>query len=156
MRRILTAVLACVVLALGIREARAQESAHATPVVVPKGAEEVWQLEVKRRALLIAGDIDGLEALCADGLTYSHTNGMVDTRKSYFKALRSGVRYVRMDLENVNIAPYDSTVVITGLAHVAVKSPNGAQGFRARFTGVWAKQNGQWRFAAWQTTRMPD
>jgi hypothetical protein len=80
----------------------------------------------------------------------------VDTKTSYFKSLRSGVRYVQMDLSEVKIAPYDSTVVITGVAQIAVKSPNGGQAFRARFTDVWAKQKDQWRFVAWQTSRMPD
>jgi len=152
MRRILVAALACGVLAVGTGRARAQEGA----VVVPKGAEEVWKLEVKRRTALIAGDLDTLEALCADELTYTHTTGMVDTKKSYMKALRSGVRYEKMDFLEVTITPYDSTVVFVGLAEIATKSPRGPIGFRARFTGVWAKQQGQWRFTAWQTTRMPD
>jgi hypothetical protein len=41
-----------------------------------------------------------------------------------------------MDLLDVNIARYDSTVVMVGVAQIAVKSPGGPIRFRARFTGV--------------------
>ena len=156
MRRILVAALAFGVLAVGLRGAPAQESALQTQVVVPKGAEEVWQLEGKRRAALIAGDLDTLESLCADELTYTHTNGTIDTKKTYMKSLRSGVRYEAMDFLEVSLARYDSTVVMVGLARIAVKSSSGPIRFRARFTGVWARQDERWRFVAWQTTRVPD
>ncbi len=155
MRRILVATVACV-LAVGMRGTRAQESVLQTKVAVPKGAEEVWQLEGQRRTALLAGDLTTLEGLCTDDMTYSHTNGKVDTKKTYFAALRSGVRYERMDFSDVSIARYDSTVVITGVAQIAVKSPSGPIRFRARFTDVWAKQQERWRFAAWHTTLMPD
>lgn len=156
MRRILVAALVCGFLAEGIRGARAQESALQTLVVVPTGAEEVWQLEGKRRTALIAGDLKTLETLCADELTYTHTNGTVDTKKTYLEALRSGVRYETMDFLDVSIARYDSTVVIVGVAQIAVKTPSGPIRFRARFTDVWARQDERWRFVAWQTTRLPD
>lgn len=156
MRRHLAAALAFSVLTMGIGGVQAQKPASHPLVVVPKGAEEVWQLEAKRRALLLAGDLDALSELCSDEMTYSHTNGMVDNKTSYFKSLRSGARYVQMDLSDVNIARYDTTVVITGLAQIAVESRNGRIAFRARFTDVWAKQQDRWRFVAWQTTRMPD
>jgi hypothetical protein len=154
--RILVAALAGGVLLVGTGRIHAQESGVHATVVVPKGAEEAWQLEGKRRAALIAGDLDTLEALCSDELTYTHTTGMVDTKQSYMKALRSGVRYEAMDFLEVSLAPYDNTVVMVGLAQIAVKSPRGPIRFKARFTGVWAKQQGQWRFAAWQTTLVPD
>lgn len=156
MRRYLAAALVFGVFTGGIGGVRAQGPGSHPAVVVPKGAEEVWQLEAKRRALLLAGDLDALSELCSDEMTYSHTNGLVDNKTSYFKMLRSGARYVQMDLSDVKIARYDSTVVITGVAQVAVNSPNGRTGFRARFTDVWAKQQDRWRFVAWQTTRMPD
>lgn len=156
MRRILLATLACGVLAAGLGRALAQEPGLQAVVVVPKGAEEVWQLEGKRRAALVAGDLKTLEALFSDEMTYTHTTGQVDTKKSYLESLRSGVRYEAMDLSDVNIARYDSTVVMVGVAQVAVKSPRGPIRFRARFTGVWVRQHEQWRFAAWQTTRLPD
>ena len=156
MRRMLLATLACGVLAVGLGRALAQEPGLQAVVVVPKGAEEVWQLEGKRRAALVAGDLKTLEALFSDEMTYTHTTGQVDTKKSYLESLRSGVRYEAMDLSDVNITRYDSTVVMVGVAQVAVKSPRGPIRFRARFTGVWARQHEQWRFAAWQTTRLPD
>jgi hypothetical protein len=156
MRRILVAALACGILAVGIPVVRAQESARRTQVSVPKGAEEVWRLEGERRKALLAGDLKTLESFCADEMTYSHTNGKVDTKKTYFESLRSGVRYETMDFSDVNIAVYDSTVIITGLAKIAVKSPSGPTGFQARFTDVWVKQREHWRFAAWHTTRLPE
>jgi hypothetical protein len=156
MHRIVGAALTCAILALGDGAARAQESRREAAAVVPKGAEEVWQLEAKRRAAQIAGDLKTLEALASDELTYAHTNGMVDTKKSYLKALGSGVNYETIDVSDVSIAAYDSSVVMVGLVQIAVKSKSGPIGFRARFTSVWAKQQDRWRWVAWHTTRMPD
>jgi hypothetical protein len=156
MRHLVAAALACGLLTAGPGAVRAQGPALQAKVVVPQGAEEVWELEGKRRAAQIAGDIKTLDALCADEMTYSHTNGMVDTKKSYLKALQSGVKYEKVDFLDVTIARYDNTVVMNGLVQVAVKSPNGPIAFRARFTDVWARQHDRWRFVAWHTTRMPD
>lgn len=155
-RHSLMSALACAVLVLGSAAAQAQGLAVHEKVVVPKGAEEVWELDVKRRAALVAGDLATLDALFADEMTYTHTNGMVDTKKSYLDSLRKGVRYEAMDVSDVAISRYDNTVVIVGKARVAVKSPNGPIGFHARFTGVWAKQQDRWRFVAWQTTRLSE
>lgn len=156
MRRILAAALVCEVLAVGTGVVQAQPPVLQPGVVVPKGAEEVWALEGQRRVALLAGDLKTLEALCADEMTYSHTNGRVDTKKSYFEMLRSGARYETMDLSDVSIARYEGTVVITGLARISVKSPNGPIQFQARFTDVWARQHDRWRFVAWHTTRLPE
>jgi hypothetical protein len=89
-------------------------------------------------------------------MTYSHTNGKVDTKKTYLESLRTGVRYQKHDNYEVNIARNDSTVVITGVAQIAVKSPRGPIAFRARFTDVWARQQDRWRFVAWHTTLIPE
>lgn len=158
MRRTLTAGLTLV--ALGVVEVGiglgAQERDRDSTVIVPEGAEEVWELDSQRRAAVIAGDLETLDNLAADDMTYAHTDGTVDTKESYLEMLRAGVRYETLDLHDVSIAPYDNTVVISGVADIAVKSPNGPIGFRARFTDVWARQDGRWYFVAWHTTRIPD
>ena len=155
MQRTLAAVLTGWLVTAGV-PAWAQPADGLASVVVPPGAEEVWALDAKRRAAVLAGDLDTLEELCADGLTYAHTDGTVDTKTSYLEMLRTGVRYTTMDLHDVSIARYDGTVVIAGVVQIAVDSPRGPIGFRARFTDVWAKQDGRWRFAAWQTSRIPE
>lgn len=160
MRRILVAALAFAlafgVLTVGIGPLRMQGPELHAMVDVPKGAEEVWELEGKRRAAVIAGDLKTLDALCSDEMTYSHTNGKVDTKKTYLKALESGVSYEKLDLSDVSIARYDSAVVIVGVAQIAVKSSSGPIRFRARFTDVWARQQDRWRFVAWHTTLLPE
>jgi hypothetical protein len=155
MKRTLIGALLFGLLATGIGEVQAQAPDTPAIVVVPKGAEEVWELEGKRRAALVAGDLKTFASLCADELTYTHTDGSVDTKESFLEMLSGGVSYETMDLHDVNVTRYDDTVVIVGRVQIVVKSPNGPIGFQARFTGVWAKQQGDWRFAAWQTTRFP-
>jgi hypothetical protein len=155
MRRILIAALASGVLTLGHGGIQAQGPSSHPAVVVPKGAEEVWQLDAKRRAAQIAGDVKTLDALCADEMTYTHTTGDVDTKKTYFAALQAGRKYETLDISDVSIARYDNTVVMVGVAHISVKSSTPIR-FRARFIDVWAKQQDRWRFVAWQTTRLPD
>src|SRR5262245_55168094 len=100
MRRILVGALTVGIFTVGLGGIRAQGPGSHTAVVVPKGAEEVWQLEGQRRAAQLAGDLKTLDALCAEEMTYTHTTGEVDTKKSYLAALGSGRRYERLDLSD--------------------------------------------------------
>jgi ketosteroid isomerase-like protein len=51
--------------------------------------------------------------------------------------------------EDVKVRVYDGAAIITGLAKEVRKRPDGTTSdFQARFTDVWVKQNGKWRFAS--------
>jgi ketosteroid isomerase-like protein len=113
-------------------------------------------LEELRWNALVAGDLDELDRLFADDMTYTHSNGMVDTKQSYLGALRDGVfRYVDIDVEEASAREFGSSVVVTGRATATSESAAGRLVSPLRYTGVWADLDGAWRFVAWHSCPVP-
>lgn len=112
----------------------------------------VRDLEQHRWDALVAGDIDELDRLFADDMTYTHSNGMVDSKRSYLGALRDGVfRYVAIDVSESTCHDFGSTVVVTGAAVATSESAQGRLVSPLRYTAVWSEQAGGWRFVAWHS-----
>lgn len=112
----------------------------------------VAELEQRRWHALVAGDLDELDRLFADGMSYTHSNGMVDTKQSYLGALRDGVfRYVDIDVQEPSSREFGTTVVVTGTAVATSESAGGRLVSPLRYTGVWAEQADGWRFVAWHS-----
>lgn len=116
----------------------------------------VADLEQRRWRALVTGDLEELDRLFADDLTYTHSNGMVDTKESYLEALRDGVyRYVDIDVAEPTSHDFGGAVVVTGAAVVTSESAQGRLVAPLRYTAVWAEQAGTWQFAAWHSCPVP-
>jgi ketosteroid isomerase-like protein len=50
----------------------------------------VLAAEDRRYQAMLDGDLEALDALCADELSYTHSNGVRDTKAEYFGKLREG------------------------------------------------------------------
>lgn len=108
--------------------------------------------ERRRWEALVAGDLEELDRLFADDMTYTHSNGMVDTKQSYLGALRDGVfRYLDIDVAEPATRDFGSTVVVTGTAVATSESAHGRLVSPLRYTGVWSQQDGDWQFVAWHS-----
>jgi ketosteroid isomerase-like protein len=93
-----------------------------------------------------------LDRLVADDLTYTHSNGMVDTKASYLGALRDGVfRYTSVDLEDLQARSVGEAAVVTGRARVTTELKGGELVTSLRYTAVWAPIDGAWQFVAWHS-----
>ncbi len=114
----------------------------------------VLTLDDERYAAMRACDLDRLGALLADGLTYTHSTGVVETKAQYLDALRSGrVKYVRVERRLDHFAAWGSCAVLQG--RLDVEAEVDAQPYRTRalFTSTWVQQAGEWSMAAWASTR---
>ena len=121
----------------------------------PDSAQEVRALEQKRVSALVAGDVKTLESIFSDDLTYTHSSGKLDTKAQFLEGVKSGaLKYEAMNHQDVGARGYGDAVVLTGTSEVKVKSEGQALSFRIRFISVYAKQRGQWRMIAWQSTRI--
>lgn len=116
----------------------------------------VADLEARRWQALVAGDLDELDRLFADDMTYTHSNGMVDSKASYLGALRDGVfRYVDVDVQEPSSRDFGGTVVVTGTAVATSESAGGRLVSPLRYTGVWSQKDGAWQFVAWHSCPVP-
>ena len=121
-----------------------------------KIAQDVREVEKRRIQHMTGNDLTQLERVLSDDLIYTHSSGRVESKEQFLSALRSGeIKYEAMDHEDVEVKVYGDTAVLTGRSEVKLKSKGEDRSFPIRFTLVYAKQEGQWRMVAWQSTRLP-
>lgn len=131
--------------------------AQTAPSSTSKVEREIQQLDSLRVQAMIHADSSTLARVLADDLTYTHTNGRVDTKAQLIASLISDrLTYEAIDYEQSQLRNYGAAAVNTGLVTMQVKAGEQRFRFRARFTSVYVKQGEHWQMAAWQSTRLPD
>ncbi len=110
-----------------------------------------------RVAAMQSGERSKLDAIFSDELRYAHSNGVVDTKKSFIDILSAGkTKYVGYDYEEQNFTfPAPGIALMSGRAHVKADSEGKAMDAVLSFLAVWREEKGQWRFLAWQSCKLP-
>lgn len=112
----------------------------------------------ERVAATMAPDPARLDAIFSDDLSYTHSNGKLDTKKSYMESLlKRTTVYTAYDYKERTFFSATPDIVIEK-AHVLITSgttekqnpPNDLN-----IMAVWRKENGRWRFLAWQSAKLP-
>ena len=108
-------------------------------------------------AATVAADSARLTTIFSDDLRYAHSSGAVDTKSSYVEALATGrTKYVTFAYEERNFTfPAPGIALMSGRAHVKVAKADGTVDMVLAFLGVWREEQGQWRFLAWQSCKLP-
>ena len=110
--------------------------------------QEVLNAQSSRISAMIDADIDKLNELLTDDLTYAHTTGWTETKTGYLETIKSGrINYVSFVPKDVEIRIYDETAVLTGKVDVNL----GRTDFTIRFLEVQRKVDGIWKLTAWQS-----
>ncbi|MEV0181635.1 nuclear transport factor 2 family protein [Streptomyces sp. NPDC050625] len=116
----------------------------------------IRQLEKHRWAALVGSDCAALRELFADRMTYTHSNAMVDTKDSYIRAIEDGtVTYVAVEPSDEEVRVFGHAAVVTGCAVIDARAGGREQRTRARYSAVWAQEDGRWRFVCWHSTPQP-
>lgn len=100
---------------------------------------------------------EALSAIFSDSLHYSHSNGVVDTKTSFTDVLISGkTKYLSMDYEKREFSfPSPGIALMTGSVRIRAATAGSKLDNVLSFLAVWRLENGQWRFLAWQSCRVP-
>ena len=134
-----------------VRSAAAQAT-EATAAADP--VEQIRQVEARRYDAMARNDLAALGDLLADDLTYTHSQGVVNTKAQMLASLESGaLRYRSVTTDDVLIRVYGDAAVVTGAAVLAVTAGGHDVSVPVRFIAVYARQDGRWRLEAWQSTR---
>ena len=117
------------------------------PLAAVKAADKA------RVEAVISGEKDKLNAILSDELHYAHSSGVVDTKASFIEAITSGkLKYTAIDYDEQNFTlPSPTIALMNGRVHVKVGTMDASMSFLA----VWRLENGQWRFLAWQSCKLP-
>lgn len=114
---------------------------------------EITALEDRRWAAQIAGDLDALDVLLADELSYTHSNGMVDTKASYIEAIAGKVfDYQSESRSDVKVEVVGDTAMVTGRVAMTVLAGGRTVELDSRYTVVWIRRDGSWQLLCWQST----
>jgi len=101
--------------------------------------------------------VDQLQAVFSDELRYAHSNGVVDTKASLIQVLTSGTtKYVGYDyVERSFTFPAPDIALMAGQARIQAETAKGKMDSILSFLAVWRLEQGQWRFLAWQSCKLP-
>ena len=100
-------------------------------------------------------DTGFMEKYFADDYTAIHGDGKLTTKAQEIESYKSGaLKYESIDVRERKIRAYVDTAVVIWL--VSSKGTYGGKSFSADFrvTDVWVKQKGNWKFVAFQVTRI--
>jgi ketosteroid isomerase-like protein len=132
-------------------------STGAGAVAAPGETEQaVLAAQDRRIAATIAADLAALEAMMTEDLTYTHSNAATESRAEFLGGLRSGkYRYKSAAFDERRVRLFGDAAAITGTCRIQVVSDGRDVDVKLRFTELYARKNGSWKMALWQSTRVP-
>jgi ketosteroid isomerase-like protein len=104
----------------------------------------------------VAADMTTWATLVTDGFTYVHSNSNFETKQQVIDAFNGGRRYHGWDIREIEERVYDGCAILTGTAALTVGQAAAPNILNIRFTTTVVPEDGGWRLAALQTTRLPD
>jgi ketosteroid isomerase-like protein len=118
--------------------------------------EAVLDAEDRRYQAMIDADLDVLDALCADELSYAHSNGVRDTKAEYFGKLRAGYYvYHRIDHPVERVAVLGDTAIVVGRMTAELDSAGTRKTIDNLALAVWSRTVNGWRLLAYAPTLPP-
>jgi ketosteroid isomerase-like protein len=123
---------------------------------MPDDVQAVLAAEDRRYRAMVDADLETMDRMCADELSYAHASGVRDTKQEYLEKVRSGF----YDCHSID-HPVERVEVVGDTAIVAgrMTADLTVQGTRKTIDNlalaVWAKDGGEWRLLAYAPTPLP-
>ncbi len=123
-----------------------------------KSDDAIAQVKALQKQLLQAilkSDTSFLEKYYAEDYTAIHGDGKLSTKAEEIANFASGVtKYESIEVRESKARAYGDTVIINGRVFVKTTVNGKPYSGEVSNTRVWVKQNGEWKVAAWQATRV--
>ena len=130
-------------------------------VTTTANSQEILALESRRIAAMVAQDMATLDAMLADDLSYTHSNGTTDTKASFMELVRNPGdhgRYLGVAYRQEEAVALGDSAIVRGIAQISLEGTGGKpdRSYPVLFLDVWTRRGGTWRLAAWQATRLKE
>ncbi|OUM02295.1 nuclear transport factor 2 family protein [Variovorax sp. JS1663] len=111
-------------------------------------------LQARRHRAMVEADLEALDALLDDTLSYTHSDATRDSKASYLAKVRGGaMRYAEVSsVEDEVLVCSDDAACVFGRMQLAGELAGAPRRFDNRFLAVWVRRGAQWRLAAFQPT----
>ena len=114
----------------------------------------VFDTENRRFAAQVSKDVAVLEETLAPDMVYVHSTGVVDNKKSYINAIRSGKsNYTAVEPQEQTVRLYGNTAIVNGVCAVKMNNDNRPTEFKLRYTSVYLKNSRQWQLVSYQSLK---
>jgi uncharacterized protein (TIGR02246 family) len=122
----------------------------ASEAAAVEAAERAWG------AAVVKNDFAALEKVMSDELYYSHSSGVVDTKRSYIDNLKSGkARYTQVEYDEIKVAVLSPDIAIAAIrARVTTINDGKPNPMKMALLHVFQKKGGQWQLRAHQSARL--
>lgn len=115
--------------------------------------EDVLAADTGRARAMVEASAPRLrEALHAD-LTYTHSNGVVESRAALIEGLGSGrLDYRKIESLEPTVRIRGASAIVTGPVHVVVAAGGQQHDLRGVYTAVYWYDDGRWQLVAYQSS----
>jgi hypothetical protein len=125
--------------------------------MTPDDPADVLAAEDARYRAMLDADLDTLDRLCADEMSYAHSSGVRDTKEEYFAKVRSGYYvYHRIDHPVERVEVLGDTTIVVGRMTADLSVDGTPKSIDNLSLAVWTRTTGGWRLLAYAPTRLPD
>ncbi|RRA97570.1 nuclear transport factor 2 family protein [Larkinella rosea] len=117
--------------------------------------QAVEQAVEKLKKGIIDADESALSSITADQLTYGHSNGLLEDKTAFIKALVTKESdFVTIDLTDQTISIVDNTAWVRHKLSGTTNNKNVAGKVSLSVLLVWVKQKGDWKLLARQAVKI--
>jgi Domain of unknown function (DUF4440) len=118
---------------------------------------DVLAAEDRRYRAMLDGDLDALDRLLADEVSYAHSSGVRDTKDEYLAKVRSGYYvYRRIDHPVERVEVVGDTALVVGRMAADLDVDGVPKSIDNLALAVWARRDGSWVLLGYAPTRLPD
>lgn len=112
------------------------------------------RLERARFEAMTRRDVDALDRMLDPTLTYTHSNGLVETKAEHLDHIRTGqIAYRALRPLEMQVRRYGKSAVVTGMVRAQGRYQGRDFDLRLRYTAMYVKRASGWRMVAWHSVR---
>ena len=116
----------------------------------------VLEAEDRRYQAMIDADLETMDRLFADEVSYAHSSGVRDTKAEYFEKVRSGYYdYHSIDHPVERVEVLGDTAIVVGRMTADLDVGGTRKTIDNLALAVWARADGEWRLLAYAPTPLP-
>ncbi len=121
-----------------------------------KEETEIMSLSRKKFRWMVEANLDSLDVILDERLSYIHSNGWVQSKKEFLEDFTNGkLTYHSIDVKEVSARVYKRSAVVTGKAVAETTLSGNRSTVSLMFTEVYVVQKGGWRLVSRHASRLP-
>jgi len=121
-----------------------------TTAAAADAEQQVLAAHEQRRVATLAADVAALDSMMTDDLSFTHAQGVVETKTEFLGALSTRrLQYQSITNEDHRVRIHGNAGIVSGTTRLVVLASGQTIDIRVRFTELWTQEGGTWRMVLW-------